>query len=108
MEIDIKLDTEEEDAIRGGDKMIIVRPKIEQFCKVSRGNIMKCNGISLLVLDVREYPRITDLFKIEKKEWIPTDAGDIVEAIKEYEDRYTGEKDKKTPFIAIEFSVQKD
>lgn len=108
MKVDIKLNTEEEDAVRGGDKMVIVRPKTGKFQKINRGDIIKCNGISLLVLDVREYPRITDLFKIEKIEWIPTDAKDIVEAIKEYEDRYTDEKDKKTPFIAVEFSVQED
>ncbi len=108
MGIDINLNKDEEDSLKSGEKMVIVRPKSNEYSSIKKWDVVKFNGIELLVLDVREYPRVTDLFKIEKRECITTDAKDIVEAIKEHEDRFSDEADKNLPFLAIEFSVQKD
>ncbi|MBU0976142.1 MAG: hypothetical protein ABIE03_00680 [Patescibacteria group bacterium] len=80
-------------------KIVIVRPK---DVNVEKGAEVKAGSEIVLVLDIREYPRVEDLFKLEQMDWIATDAADLVEAVKETKERYP----EAEGFFAIELAKQ--
>ncbi|MDD3648085.1 MAG: hypothetical protein PHS44_06335 [Candidatus Dojkabacteria bacterium] len=91
--------TQEELAQIGKGKIIIVRPK---GTAAEKGAEVDAEGESLLVLDVREYPRAEDLFKLEQLDWIATEASDIVKAVEEMKEKYP----EAGGFVAIELAKQ--
>ena len=106
MAVKIKLNKKEKKEIKEKDKTVLVRPRNEKFKNLKKGDSLVCEDFNLLVVDIRNYPRITDLMKLENRAWIPTNVGDIVEAIKEYTDLYKSENDNGDEFLAIDFAIQ--
>jgi len=102
----IELKTYESGLIENNDKRVIIRPKAGSFAKIAKGDLIECNGHKLLVLGVREYPRLEDLFHVESLDWIAMKVKDAVEGIKKFKEDYSEVIDKDSKFLAIEFSMQ--
>ena len=107
MNIKLKLTKKEENLIKKENKTIIIRSNGDKFGKISKGNTINCNGLKMLVLDVRRYPKISALLQIEKREWIPLESKEFVDAFSECIEDFKKAHENGDEFLAIEFSVQK-
>jgi ASC-1-like (ASCH) protein len=102
----IQLSKKEEELIEEDSKRVIIRPQRDEFAKIAKGDELDCGDLRLLVLSVRDYPRIEDLLRLENFDWLVLDFKDITDAIKEVSDEYKEEVESKIKFLAIEFAVQ--
>ncbi len=108
MNMKIELTKKEAKLIKkGNNKTIIIRPNGGKFGKISKGDRLNCDGLKLLVLDVRRYPKISALLQIEKREWIPLDSKEFVDAFSECIEDFKKTHENGEEFLAIEFSIQK-
>ncbi|MFC1780539.1 hypothetical protein ACFLY9_02495 [Patescibacteria group bacterium] len=104
--LEVDLSNVEEELIVRNDRTVLVRPENTFFKGLQKGDILEFNGYNLLVINVRDYPRIEELLKIEPLEWIVTNAKDIVRARQEYSTRFSKERRGGLKFLAIEFAKQ--
>lgn len=102
----IGLKTYEKKLVKRKDKRIIIRPDSKEFVSIAKGDLLECDGTKMLVLDVRDYPRLEDLFHVESLDWIAMEVKDAVEGIKKFQEEYTKDIEKGCKFLAIEFSMQ--
>lgn len=107
MNMKLKLTKKEDQLIKNGNKTIIIRPNGGKFGKISKGDTINCDGLKLLVLDVRRYPKISALLQIEKREWIPLDSKEFVDVFSECIEDFKEAHENGEEFLAIEFSIQK-
>jgi ASC-1-like (ASCH) protein len=103
--INLGITSEEEYLIKSG-KTVLVRPETEVLDAVAKGDKLKIDGTELLVLDMREYPRLEDLLKIEPIEWVACKGGEISEALRYFSERFQTEKQGGKKFFAIEIAKQ--
>jgi len=101
------LTKKEEKLIKEKDKTIIIRPNDSKFGKIKKGDLLSCDGLKLLILDVRQYPKISALLQIEKREWIPLESREFVDAFSECLEDFKEAHENGDEFLAIEFSIQK-
>ena len=107
MKVEFKLKPKERKLIEKSQKTILVRPKNSHNEKVKKGSVLDCGDVSLLVLDVRKYPKVNDLLRIEKLKWVTVEADEMVDAFSECLNEFKDEHENGDEFLAIEFSVQK-
>lgn len=87
-------------------KTVLIRPDNEILKNVQKGDKLKIDGIELLVLDIRDYPRLEDLLKIEPLEWIVCEDCDISDALRFFSEKFKTEKQGGKMFFAIEIAKQ--
>lgn len=101
-----QLKADEAKLIKGDSKRVIIRPQKDDISKIEKGDELDCGDLRLLVLAVREYPRIEDLLRLEGSDWVVIDVKDITDGIRKLSGEYAREIKSKTKFLAIEFAVQ--
>jgi len=97
------LTSEEEKLLKDKNKTIVIRPA-EDTEGIAKGEEVACNGMKLLVLDVRHYPTIKELIHLENHGWVAVVAVDRIEARSVLDERFS--KEGGDAFCAIEFAPQ--
>ncbi len=98
----IDISPTEKDFIKDKSKRVLVR-KSSEFNGLEKGDEVEGDGLNLLIIDIRDYPSLDELVRLEEEEWIACDGESEKEVMKKLEEKFGSSEGE---FLAVEVAVK--